>query len=526
MNDSRRSVDILLVALALGLAVDRLFYGHMLGISVPVFMLLALAALFGLGWRRGVRPGWRNLWLVAPLLFLAAMVAVRANAFLTFLNVSACLALLMLVAHFYCAGHLERLGLLGYPLAWLRTGGSAFYRAAPVVRDALDQPALRTRGRAVLGPVLRGCLLALPVLLVFGALLASADLIFARYLGDLLGLRFWQELFWRGTVVAVAAWLLAGALAYSMGRADAPGAGVADRVLNGMARAISTDAAAEGKDGLERLLGALARVIHLGFAEAAIILGAVDVLFLAFVWVQFAYLFGGAANISAQGFTYAEYVHRGFGELVAVAVLTMGLVLALDWLAQRSGRGQAWAFNGLGSLMVALVLVILASGFQRMRLYELAYGFTELRLYVYVFMVWLGFALLWFAVILWRLRGRFAVGALVAALGFLVTLNLINPDAFIARQNLARYRATAKLDAAYLTTLSEDATPVLLGAVDEVKGQELTVLLDHLWCQRERSIESSEWQAWPSLHLSRVRAYVLLGPQHRLNPYSWWRQSQ
>ena len=38
----------------------------------------------------------------------------------------------------------------------------------------------------------------------------------------------------------------------------------------------------------------------------------VNLLFLVFVWIQFVYLFGGQANISAEGYTYAEYARRGF----------------------------------------------------------------------------------------------------------------------------------------------------------------------------------------------------------------------
>jgi hypothetical protein len=70
-------------------------------------------ALFGLGWLEGVRPKRRSLWLLTPLFFLAVMVAVRANLFLSFLNVAASLMLLGLVFHFYAAGEIERLGLIG-----------------------------------------------------------------------------------------------------------------------------------------------------------------------------------------------------------------------------------------------------------------------------------------------------------------------------------------------------------------------------------------------------------------------------
>ena len=107
-----RSSLILLIALILGCIWDQLFYDRVLGISVPLFVLLLLVALFGLGLLEGAWPKWRNLLLLVPLLFFAAMVFVRANRFLTFLNVSASLTLLGLVAHFYGAGRIEELGLL------------------------------------------------------------------------------------------------------------------------------------------------------------------------------------------------------------------------------------------------------------------------------------------------------------------------------------------------------------------------------------------------------------------------------
>lgn len=102
---------ILVVALFLGWSWDVLFYGKALGISLPLFAGLLIVALFGLGWRQGAPPLKRNLWLLLPLLFCAVMVAVRANAFVTFLNVTACLGLLALLAHFYTAGAVDKLGL-------------------------------------------------------------------------------------------------------------------------------------------------------------------------------------------------------------------------------------------------------------------------------------------------------------------------------------------------------------------------------------------------------------------------------
>lgn len=491
MIRGKPSARILLVALALGWGMDLLFYGKALGISAPLFVLLLMVALFGLGRLEGVRPVRRNLWLLAPLMFFASMVFVRANPFVTFLNVVGSLALLGLIAHFYAAGHPQQLGLIGYPIVLLRTGGNALVRPAPLVSTSMNLEAARQRGSRNLLPVIRGLLLALPVLVIFTGLLASADLVFADYLEDLFSLEILPdllELLWRGIIVLGAAWFLGGGLAYALGRSRASG----------------------DQDALEKGLDRLAQVISLGFIEVATLLISVNLLFLVFVWIQFAYLFGGQANITVEGYTYAEYARRGFFELVAVSVLTLGLILGLRWLARRETRRQAQIFNGLSSLMVGLVLVILASGFQRLRLYEAAYGYTQLRVYSHVFMVWLAAAFVWFLVTLWRRPDRFAVGAFVAALGFLVTLNAINPDAFIAGQNLARYQVTGKLDAYYLTRLSEDAVPKLVLAIDQVTGDEREVLSGHLRYRLERMETSTRWPSWPSFHLARRRAYDLL----------------
>ena len=68
---------------------------------------------------------------------------------------------------------------------------------------------------------------------------------------------------------------------------------------------------------------------------------------------------------------------------------------------------------------------------------------------------------------LWRRPDRFALGALLIVMGFVVSLNLINPDAFIVRQNMARYWHGGDLDVVYLEPLSAGAVPALIEALAE-----------------------------------------------------------
>lgn len=180
-------------------------------------------------------------------------------------------------------------------------------------------------------------------------------------------------------------------------------------------------------------------------------------------------------------------------------------------MARRADRRQARLFNGLCTLLILLVLVLLASALRRMGLYEDAYGYTHLRLYVHIFMLWLAAAFVWLLVALWARPDRFAVGGFVAALGFLVTVNLVNPDASIAQQNLARYRATGKLDVAYLSSaVSEDGVPALVAALPGTSGAVRAALRADLRRRLAGMERDPTRRDWPSFVLARRQAYDAL----------------
>ena len=60
---------------------------------------------------------------------------------------------------------------------------------------------------------------------------------------------------------------------------------------------------------------------------------------------------------------------------------------------------------------MVLTGVVMVSALGRMRLYVEANGLTELRLYTTVFMLWIGFILVWLArTVLHNQHARFALG--------------------------------------------------------------------------------------------------------------------
>jgi hypothetical protein len=482
---------ILGAALALGWAFDLLFYGQLPGLSVALFVLLLVGTLYAVARREGVTPRLRNLWLMLPLAFFAAMVAVHADAGLTTLNILACLLILVLLAYYYSAGNLDRLGITGYYLALCISAFNAMFRAAPLIPASIELRTIRGRGgvsaRKVM-PILRGLLLALPIAIVFTALLASADTVFATWVGAIFSLNLSfipsvQEALWHIVLVLTVAWFVAGGIAFALSRASA-----------------------SETEPWENALQSIPRTIHLGFVESTVILVVVDLIFALFGWIQFSYLFGGTANIASEGYTYADYARRGFFELLVVSLLTLMLVLGLHNFTWRETIRQSLVFKALASIIVALTGILLASALYRMLLYEEAYGFTGLRLYVQVFEIWLAVMFGWLLFTMWKPSQRFAIGAFVAALGFLATMNTINPDATIVQQNFARYHQTGRIDIDYLATLSEDAVPTLLSNAGQLPAYDRSLLIHTLQAKWNYKEDKLDLQSITSFNLSRWQA--------------------
>jgi hypothetical protein len=163
----------------------------------------------------------------------------------------------------------------------------------------------------------------------------------------------------------------------------------------------------------------------------------------------------------------------------------------------------------LGTLCI-LALVIVASAIHRMSVYEHAYGFTRLRVFVSGTEFWLGVVLTLVLVAGVRMSGSWLPhAALASAVVAMLTLAAINPDAYIAKQNVDRYDRTGKIDPAYLATLSADAFPALDRLPSDLRACALRDLAPEL---RARPADP-----WYDFNLDRSRARGALA-NHPVGP--------
>jgi hypothetical protein len=503
----KRTNILWITALLLGWFFDFLFWKQPLGLNFAIYVLLCLAGGFLVTARNDIKPAWKSLLLIIPILVFAFITLIRQEPFSLFLAVVLTLGSMGLLVVSFLGGRWPVYSLTDYVVQSFRLAGSLLARPLIFLSET-RQPGTPTAEGAVprsragwkrFWAILRGILIALPVLAIFAALLASADLVFAQRLQDftrLFRLENLPQYLFRAFYILIAAYALAGAFLH---------------------------AARKSQD--EQLWSEKPLVSQfLGFTEAAVVLGAVVALFAAFVVIQFQYFFGAGANIGVQGYTYSEYARRGFGELIAVAFCSLLLFLGLSAIVKRQNPAQRWGFSGLGIGMVLLVGVILVSAFQRLLLYEAAYGFSRLRMYTHIFMIWLG-VLLAVVVLLELLRRErlFALAALLATLGFALSLALVNVDASIVRQNVARSLASKQLDVAYLAYLSTDSVPALVQAYQSASLPAGTrdAAGAALACRSHTNPDRPNTD-WRSFTLTAFQAEAALKPvQHSLEQYQY-----
>jgi hypothetical protein len=456
--DQRTAAITAAAALLLGIAGDVLLRWIPWGLNVPLWTLLFLGVAIALLMRFRPQPLPEVALPAAGALIAAAGVAWRDSRVLLTLDILLLLFFLALLSAGPRNVRLAATGLARIAAALTLTVVQSVGGFFQLVFDEVEWKSFSRGGRRM-GVFLRGTAIALPALVVFGVLLSSADVAFAKLLADIIRIDFRELLsHWINTLLVAA--VCAGFLRSLLGSGELPE-------------------------------GARPAWLHLPAAEANVALGLINVLFGLFVMIQARYLFGRAP---VAEMSYSDYARRGFFELVWVVALVMPMLLVAEWLIDRE---RIRLFRIQAAIQVALVLAIAASAYVRMQIYRAEFGLTELRYYCTAFMIFVAALLVWFALtVLTGRRARFAIGAIVTAVVTVVSLHVHNPDATILETNVARARVGQRpLDVRYAQLLSDDAAPVILRNAD--------LFSEHALALVQQRYRPPGWRTW---NWSRSRA--------------------
>lgn len=194
---------------------------------------------------------------------------------------------------------------------------------------------------------------------------------------------------------------------------------------------------------------------------------------------------------------YAYYARSGFFELMFVTFINVSIIL----ISTRYKNKDKF-MNIMSTIMIVFTYILLSLAFLRMRFYEITYGYTMLRLFVYIILFTEGIMLIPTIIYIWKrdlklINIYFIIGVVVYTL-----INFINFDYVIARENINRYLKTGDLDIHYLVhSLGVDASEEIL----KLQGDEQFSEKIYQYKENLRIISDSYDNSWMAYNIGREK---------------------
>ncbi|MEF2966505.1 DUF4173 domain-containing protein [Paenibacillus sp. M1] len=493
---SRREGIALLAGFALAAAHQYLFYGNGFGVSVPIFVILFYLYIYVFAKGRLRRPiTWFDWLAFAAVLLLSMTFVLFANPLFFALNLLALPCLILLHTTYLLDSERRSwsdprliIGALDHLIPQcLRHFGTVFALAGSLTFRKLEEGR-----RKMLGKVLIGLAFSMPLLMIVISLLSSAD---GRFDRILTAIPDWlsRHITWEDGLFRLIWIILLGILLF----------GYLWGFVNPWRYEPQTGA--NGGNGVPPGGGVDEKIdIRFDPVITATVLISVNIVYLAFVSLQFTYLFGAWRGVLPEGSTYAEYARSGFLELVAVTAINFAILIGTLVFGGEAGTLLRRLNRAMLYILVVCSCIMLVSAYTRLVLYEQAYGYTYIRFLVHAFMIFLGVLLLCAGL---RIRYEAVpLGKCFIVIGLVayVAVNYANMDRFIAAKNIEHYADEGRIDSSYLTGLSADALPMLLSFSRE-HAPDLNRELRERW-QHLRVDD----RGWPGFNAAKHRALQAL----------------
>ncbi len=429
----QHSMRLVYVSFAFLIAVlyDIFFWDKELGIGFLIFVSVYATGFVALAYTtKRFRQPW-SLLLLLPIVVMSLDVALYNNSLVQYFVptiVALCLFIFSVLLTYHNADkhpfsflHIHFFRNLWWPLGEFKTMYQDVFRWG---RD----------DRGVYKKIAIGLGISFPLLIIFSTLFFQADAIFADWMLKLFDIHINGASVWR-VIRTVAVTAVLGSILYVL---------ASDK---------------------HQLSIKVRSIFRFDTTVVSTILALVNALFLLFVFIQVKYLFGSASYVFANKLVFADYARQGFFELAWV--MAIAAILLLFVYRSFASHGFPKAITALQSLLIVQVGVIAASALKRMNVYQDAYGYTVLRLYVewFIYFVFaLSILLLVSLIAQWSFRRFWHTGMAMSLLALTAVVS-VNVDLVIAKQNVDRYINEHKeLDMEYLHRLSIDAYPEIVRA--------------------------------------------------------------
>lgn len=478
------------LSLILSILHSILFWGKDFGISIFLFVVVGLSILVYILNKEGKIKNKKALIINIPILLLSSTYFIFNNTFFYVMNIIAIVALF--VAMLVLAT--EEKNKIDWPSKAFNILFSPFElieESSKTITEELvykNEKVENEKNNKILKQIIKGILIALPILIVVLVLLSSADDIFAgiftnitRAIFDTIKITSIMPMIFR-ILVIIALFI------YFVGFFI----NIKDRVEEDS----EDNESWKNKISIEQIT--LNTVLTL-----------LNVVYLIFTITQGIQLFNYIQ--STKGLNYASYARSGFFQLMAVSFINFAIIFISNNNKKDVSKESKNYSKYMNILMAIFTIIILISSVLRMNLYEQKYGYTFLRLMVYFIQI--TELILIIPTIMYILNKKVKIFKyyFVIITSMYVLINFVNIDKMIAKSNVNRYfekEEIIEIDFAYLKkSTSEDAIPEIIELLN-VQDEELkNEVNNYLYNEYQKLKEERNWQEF---NLAKNKAEKLL----------------
>ena len=218
-------------------------------------------------------------------------------------------------------------------------------------------------------------------------------------------------------------------------------------------------------------------------------LAGISVVYVAYLFSQFAYFFNGFMGLLPTGYSVASYARRGFFELTAVSVINILIVIISTAMVNKKDGKLPAAVKLLSLFLCLFSLVLAATEISKMALYMSCFGLTRLRILTTVFTVFLAAVFIALIIHIFACRFPYLKTAVIVGAALMIAMNFIGVDRMVAGYNVWAYEnhKLSTVDVQTITELGDGAVPSLLKLATETT-------------QYKNQATSELYQRWKDLH--------------------------
>ena len=398
-----------------------LFFNYQLGINACIFVIPLLSFIIYILYKNNKINNKKGLLLIIPILLLSSFYFIYDNIFFKYLNILAITILfnLMYIYTIYPTYRIKEvllsiLSLLIEPLGLIE---KLFKELSNMISKTFKiNDELKNKSKSIL--------IVLPIIVVVILLLVSADMVFESIFTNIFKIfknisidNIFIRLFW---IIIIFVYLSL-VIKFLLEKYDKK----------------------EYKD----------TKLKIDNYTIKILLTSLNIIYVIFDFIQIrSLLFHQVGNIN-----YAEYARSGFFQLMFISIINLVIVLLSKYSKEDN------KYNKIQSIcMVFLTLIIIISSFLRMYMYEIAYGYTLLRLLVYVSLFTEVILLIPTVMYIINTKVNIFKYYLIIIITIYTIVSLSPIDYIIAKRNINKYYKDGKIDLLYLENYSSDNVELLI----------------------------------------------------------------